>query len=102
MTNHIHAIVCSPDTVGMPAPMRKMDPPAVILVITFVMTDSQHAYSTTVTCSEKPAKAGKNAGTTRRRTVSVTKSPAVARPHLLNTMPAVTLETARNHAANRL
>ena len=38
MTNHIHAIVCSPDAVGMPAPMRKMDPPAVILVITFVVT----------------------------------------------------------------
>ena len=38
MTNHIHARVCSPDTVGIPAPMRKMDPPAVILVITFVIT----------------------------------------------------------------
>ena len=38
MTNHIHAIVCTPDTVGMPAPMRKMDPPAVILVITLVIT----------------------------------------------------------------
>ena len=44
MANHIHARVCSPDTVGMPAPMRKMDSPAVILVITFsvrfVMTNN--------------------------------------------------------------
>ena len=38
MRNHIHARVCSPETVGMPAPMRKMDSPAVILVVTFVMT----------------------------------------------------------------
>ena len=58
MINYIHARVYSLDTVGMPAPMHIMDPPAVILVITFVMTDSQHAYSTTVTCSEKPVKAG--------------------------------------------
>ena len=38
MTNYIHARVCSLECVGMPAPMRKMDPPAVILVITFVIT----------------------------------------------------------------
>ena len=38
MTNGIHARVCSLETVGMPAPMRKTDPPAVILMITFVIT----------------------------------------------------------------
>ena len=38
MANPIHARVCSPETVGMPAPMRKTDSPAVILVITFVIT----------------------------------------------------------------
>ena len=38
MANHIHARVCSPDTVGIPASMLKMDSPAVILVITFMIT----------------------------------------------------------------
>ena len=40
MANHIHARVCSLETVGMPAPMRKMDSPAVILVITFMMSNN--------------------------------------------------------------
>ena len=38
MRNHIHARVCSLDTVGMPARMRKMDSPAVILTVTLMMT----------------------------------------------------------------
>ena len=40
MANGIHARVCSLETVGMPAPMRKTDPPGVILSVTFVMTDN--------------------------------------------------------------
>ena len=43
---------------GMPAPMRKMDSPAVILVITFMMTNNTVFDYIPVTCSEKPAKAG--------------------------------------------
>ena len=38
MTNHPPARVCNLEPMGMPAAMRKMDSPAVILVITFVIT----------------------------------------------------------------
>ena len=40
MRNHIHASVCSLETMGMPASMRKMDSPAVILSVRFVMTNN--------------------------------------------------------------
>ena len=56
VANHIHGRVCSLDTVGMPARMRKMDSPAVILSVT---ADTQ-LIRVQVMCSENPSKAREN------------------------------------------